>query len=159
MLQGAIEDIGDDLHVAVRMCGEPTARRDAIVVDHAKRPEAHVIGIVVVAERKAVLALEPAEIGFAAVFGFSHVTCIVVVLSGRSLFVRSRWRAWMESDLSTSVFRLSANVFRANHINLYDSPDCFQNGYNRHGQARSDECLRESGCARQLRRGRRARSG
>ena len=116
MLEGAIEDIGDDFHVAVRMCGEPPAWRDTVLIDYAKRSEAHVTGVIVLAERKAVPALKPSEIGFAAIFGFSHrYLHRLFPFSGRSLFFRvRRWRAWMESDLSASVFRLRANVFRAN---------------------------------------------
>ena len=51
--------------------GKPRARRDAVVVDHPQRAEAHVLGVVIVAERKGVAAVEPAEIGPSALFGFA----------------------------------------------------------------------------------------
>ena len=35
MLQSAVENVGDDLHVAVRMGREATAGGDAVVVDDA----------------------------------------------------------------------------------------------------------------------------
>ena len=53
MLQRAIENIGDDFHVAVRMGGEAAARRDPVLVDHPERPESHVVLIVVISEGKA----------------------------------------------------------------------------------------------------------
>ena len=55
VLERALEHVGDDLHVAVRVGAEPAARRDAIFVDHAQRAEAHVRRIVVVGERERVV--------------------------------------------------------------------------------------------------------
>ena len=46
---------------AVGVGRKAAARRDAILVDDAQRPEADVLGIVVMAEREAVFGVEPAE--------------------------------------------------------------------------------------------------
>ena len=51
--------------VAVR--AEALARLHAVFVDHAQRPEAHVARVVIVGERERVAAVEPAELGAAAV--------------------------------------------------------------------------------------------
>src|SRR6185312_6845009 len=69
VLERALENIGDDLHVAMAMRVETGAGLDAILVDDAQRAEAHMARIVIVAERKTVPAGEPAETGKAALFG------------------------------------------------------------------------------------------
>src|SRR6185295_15245453 len=66
VLERALEDIGDDLHVAVSVGVEPAARPHPVLVDHAQRAEAHMLRVVVVAEGEAVPAVEPAEVGDAA---------------------------------------------------------------------------------------------
>ena len=50
MFEGALQDIGNDLHVAVSMGVEARPRSDPVLVDDSQRPEPHVIGIVVMAE-------------------------------------------------------------------------------------------------------------
>ena len=62
----AVEHVGDDLHIAVRVGGEAGARRDAVVIDHAQRLEAHVGRVAIAAERERVPAVEPAPVGAAA---------------------------------------------------------------------------------------------
>ena len=62
VLQSTVQDIGEDLHIAVRMGWEAASRRDLVLVDDAERSEAHVRWVMVVAKRKAVLAIEPAKI-------------------------------------------------------------------------------------------------
>ncbi|MNR35460.1 hypothetical protein D3C85_1533100 [compost metagenome] len=69
MADGAVEHVADDFHVAVAVGVEAGARRDAVIVDHAQIGKAHVRRIVVVAEGKAVAALQPAKIGLAAGVG------------------------------------------------------------------------------------------
>src|SRR5262249_54639403 len=59
--QRPVEDVGDDLHVAVRVRAEAAAGGDAVVVEDAQAAEAHVLGVVVVGERERVPAVEPAE--------------------------------------------------------------------------------------------------
>jgi hypothetical protein len=53
----------------VRVRVEAGARLDAILVDHAQGAEAHMLRVVIVAEGKAVPAVEPTEIGDAALPG------------------------------------------------------------------------------------------
>ena len=52
VLERALENVGQDLHVAVSVRAEALAGLDPVVVQHAQGAEAHVVGIVVVAERK-----------------------------------------------------------------------------------------------------------
>jgi hypothetical protein len=75
MLERAFQHVRDDLHVAVAVGWKAAARRNAVVIDHPQRAEPHVGGVVVLAERERVAAVEPAEIGTAAVFGFSQREC------------------------------------------------------------------------------------
>jgi hypothetical protein len=64
--QRAVEHIADDLHVAVAVGAEATARGDAVLVDHAQVAHAHVRRVVVAGEGEAVKAAQPAVIGVAA---------------------------------------------------------------------------------------------
>lgn len=66
VLQGSIENIGDDLHVLVRVGGESPARGYLVVVDHGQGSEVHVLGIEVPSEGETVIAVEPTQIGVAA---------------------------------------------------------------------------------------------
>ena len=66
VLQRAVEDIRDNLHVAMAMSVEAAARAHPVFVDHAQRTETHVLRVVIMAERKAVAAVQPTEIGKAA---------------------------------------------------------------------------------------------
>ena len=70
--QRAFEHVADDLHVAVAVGAEAGAGGDAVLVDDAQVAEAHVARVVVVGEREAVVALEPAVVGVAAVGGFAQ---------------------------------------------------------------------------------------
>ena len=75
VLERALEDVGDDFHVKVRMLAKTLARRDTIFVHHAKRAEAHVAGIVIIGERKRVIRVQPSVIGMAALMtsaNFDH---------------------------------------------------------------------------------------
>src|SRR3954464_769875 len=69
VLHGAFQDVGDDLHVLVGMRVKTAAWRDAVVVDHAQRADSHVPRVVVVAEGKGVTAVQPTEVGHAALLG------------------------------------------------------------------------------------------
>jgi len=64
-----VEDVADDLHVAVAVRAEALPGGHAVFVDHAQVAEAHVLGIVVVGEREAVERLQPAVVGEAPLFG------------------------------------------------------------------------------------------
>ncbi len=68
---GSGNDPCEDFHVAVRVSGEAGAGGDAVFVDDAERAEAHVGGVVVVAEAEGVEGAEPAVVGVAAVRGFA----------------------------------------------------------------------------------------
>src|SRR5436305_6703449 len=71
VLDGALEDVGDDLHVAMRVRRETLATGDAVLVDDAQGTEAHVVAVVIFAERKRVISIEPAEVEVAAFGGFA----------------------------------------------------------------------------------------
>src|SRR5258705_4847908 len=63
MLQRALQHIGDDLHVAMPMGVESAAGLDPVLVDDPQGTEAHVLGIVILAEREGVAAVQPSEVG------------------------------------------------------------------------------------------------
>src|SRR5207249_11033487 len=68
----ALEHVADDLHVAVPVAAEARARGDAILVDDAQRPEPHVPRVLVAGEGEAVVRVEPAVVGMAALGGGSQ---------------------------------------------------------------------------------------
>ena len=68
VIEGAVEDDGQDLHLAVGMCSEARPRRDLVLVDDPQGTETHALRIVPAAEREAVAAVEPAETRAAAIF-------------------------------------------------------------------------------------------
>ena len=80
MLQGAFHHDADDLHIAVGVGAETLSRLHAVVVDHTEAPKAHVLGVVIMAERKTVAARQPAEICFAALGGGADTDCVVVIV-------------------------------------------------------------------------------
>ena len=67
VLQRAVEDVGDDLHVTVAVRIESAGGLDPVLVDDAQGSEAHEARIVVVAERERVAAVQPAEVRAAAI--------------------------------------------------------------------------------------------
>src|SRR5260370_36200865 len=72
MLECTLEHIGDDLHVAMSMPGEARARRHSILVDHPHGAKPHIGRIAIIAEREAVLAVQPIEPGRAPLLGGSY---------------------------------------------------------------------------------------
>src|ERR1700733_762248 len=72
VLERAFENVGDDLHVAMRVGGKPSAWADAILVDDAERAEAHFLGIIVIAERERGAAVEPVDFRTSAVGGLAR---------------------------------------------------------------------------------------
>src|ERR1700730_10028224 len=72
VLERAFEHVGNDFHVAMPMSPEPLAGADPVFVDHPQRPEAHLLRIVIVAERERVPAVQPPEIGSAAFCSMSY---------------------------------------------------------------------------------------
>src|SRR5262249_39614261 len=86
VFEGALEHVGDDFHVAVRMRWKPVARLDAIFVDHAQAAEPHEARIVIVAERKCVVRIEPAIVDMAALSGRSYLNhYLLTAARGRSV--------------------------------------------------------------------------
>src|SRR5262249_6916030 len=69
MGQFALEHIGDDFHVPMRVGAEPLPTLDAILVDHTQRPEPHLPRIIVVGERERVPAVEPTVVGVSTIGG------------------------------------------------------------------------------------------
>ena len=70
VLEGAFQDVGDDLHVPMAVGIKAGGGFDAIFIDHAQRAKAHMAGIVILAERERVTAVEPAKIGLSALGGW-----------------------------------------------------------------------------------------
>jgi hypothetical protein len=67
MTQRALQDVADDLHVAVAVGAEARAGLHPVLVDHAQRAETHVLRVVIIGEGEAVVGVEPAVIGMAPV--------------------------------------------------------------------------------------------
>src|SRR5262245_60544254 len=65
MRDRARADIGDDLHVGMRVRGEAGMGRDLVVVPDAQGPVPHPLGVVIARERAMMLGLEPAMVGAA----------------------------------------------------------------------------------------------
>ena len=105
-VERALEHVGDDLHVAVRVGAEALAGRDAVVVDHAQRAEAHVLGVVVVGEREGVVGVEPAVVGVARASAGRMV--IIAVLS--SLFATAA-KLSLADHLFESAIRLTSIIY------------------------------------------------
>src|ERR1051325_1437535 len=80
---GAVADIGDDLHVRVRVRREPGAGRGLVVVPDAQRAPAHALGVMVTREGEMMPGVEPVE-ALAAEAGkgtaFDHVLSITFAL-------------------------------------------------------------------------------
>jgi hypothetical protein len=68
LLECAVEDIRQDLHVSMAVGAEPGPGPHVVVVDHTERPETHLRGVVVGAEREGVAAVEPAPVGASSVY-------------------------------------------------------------------------------------------
>src|SRR6266850_2233052 len=90
MCQPALEHVGQDLHVPVRMRAESLPWLHGVVVDHAQRAEPHVFGVVVVAEREGVPGIEPTGVGVEAVAGLAQLDHSVLRLRGLRLLPRRK---------------------------------------------------------------------
>src|SRR5690348_6716353 len=107
MRDRAVEDVGDDLHVAMRVRREALTRRHAVVVDHAQRAKAHVVRVAVFAEGKRVPAVEPVEARAAACGGARRR-----VESRSSLApYLSRFLTYVPFSNSSNAVSISACVF------------------------------------------------
>lgn len=66
----AVQDVAEDLRVAVGMCWEATAGRDTVFVEYAQTSKAHELVVEVVGEAECVKRLEPAAVlGISALAG------------------------------------------------------------------------------------------
>jgi hypothetical protein len=59
MFQSTIENVGNDLHVAVAMLGKSPTGCDKVFIDHAQTTEAHVAWIVILIEGEGVISVQP----------------------------------------------------------------------------------------------------
>jgi ribosomal protein S7 len=73
VLKRAVQNVGNDFHVAVRMGGEAFAGPDPVFVDHAQGTKSHETWIVILVERKRVARIEPAEIAPTAFIAASNL--------------------------------------------------------------------------------------
>ena len=73
MLERTFQDIGDDLHVAVTMCGEAVAGTHEVFVDNPQATKTHEAGIVVLVERKGVISVQPTVVEVAAFICFADI--------------------------------------------------------------------------------------
>src|SRR4051812_24034042 len=71
MLERAVEHIGHDLHVPVRVSWKPSAGGHAILVDHTQGAKSHVARIVVIPERKGMPRVQPTVLSVSAIQSFS----------------------------------------------------------------------------------------
>ena len=62
MGDGALADIGDDLHVGVRVGREARIGSDLVVVPHSERAMAEALGVVIAGEGEMMLGLQPAVV-------------------------------------------------------------------------------------------------
>lgn len=69
MCELAVQDVTEDLRVAVGMCREAIARGDAVLVEYTQTAEVHELVVEVAGEAEGVEGLEPA-----AVLGVSALT-------------------------------------------------------------------------------------
>ena len=67
MRELTVEHVADDFHVAMPVRAEALARRDAVFVEHAQRPELDMVLVEIVRERKTVVRVQPAVVGMAAI--------------------------------------------------------------------------------------------
>src|SRR4029077_17244999 len=95
MLQRTLEDIRDDLHVAMTVRAETLARRHAVLVNHAQRAKAHEPRVVIISKRKGVIGIEPTMIAMAPLVGFANVKHN----GTRSLLCGSRRSRWFSRPL------------------------------------------------------------
>src|SRR5436305_10170066 len=65
MRDRAFAHIGDDLHVAMGMGREAGVGGDLVVIPDPQGAVAHIVGVVVAAEREVMFCLEPAVVGAA----------------------------------------------------------------------------------------------
>src|SRR5207237_4329430 len=73
VLEGSLENVRQDFHVPMAVRAEALSGLDPVVVQHAQRAKAHVTGVVIVAERERVPAVEPAPLSLSSLCRASNV--------------------------------------------------------------------------------------
>jgi hypothetical protein len=73
MLQRALDDVGDDFHVAMRVHAKALAGSNEVLVDDAQRLEMRVARIMIIRKAEGVIGIQPTVIGVAAFTGFSNI--------------------------------------------------------------------------------------
>src|SRR3954454_18548713 len=71
MRQGSFQYVGNNFHVTMRVSRKASAGDNPIFVDDSEVAKAHVMRIVIVAEREGVTAVEPIKFGKASLGGSS----------------------------------------------------------------------------------------
>ena len=69
MAQSPLDNVRYYFHILMPVGFKSHARFDGIIIDHTKRPEAHIRGIMIIAKRKSVVGVEPTVIRVSALFG------------------------------------------------------------------------------------------
>src|SRR6185436_10515028 len=59
VFQGSLQNVGDNLHVAMSVRGKAVARLNKVFVYYAKRTKARVFWVVVIAEGETMISIEP----------------------------------------------------------------------------------------------------
>jgi hypothetical protein len=62
VLQGPLQDIGENFHVTMPMGGEAGARLHAVLIEHPQLAKAHIAWIVIAIEGERVIAVEPIKL-------------------------------------------------------------------------------------------------
>src|SRR5437867_11624117 len=87
MLERAAEDVGNDLHVAMRMRSETHPGHDEIIIDDAQTAKTHPLRIVIIREAEGVIRVKPPVLGVAPFICFSNFhhdqTCLTTRPSGK----------------------------------------------------------------------------
>jgi len=95
MADRAGADEGDDLHVGVRMRGEPAVRGDGVVVPDTDRAPAHPGAVVISGKTEVVAGIEPAVLGMAERgkrTNFDHRSFHLGGKHGAGM--ETKWRSW-----------------------------------------------------------------
>src|SRR5258708_19039690 len=73
VFERSLQHHGDDLHVTMWMCRKTIPRLHPVFIDHPQAAEPHVLWIVIIAEGKCVVRVQPAMVGVAAFFAPSYL--------------------------------------------------------------------------------------
>src|SRR5262249_24498108 len=73
VLQRAVEHVGHDLHIRVRMHGKSPSAGHAVVVHHPQRAKVHVLGIIVVGKGKREPRIQPSVVCMSALVALANL--------------------------------------------------------------------------------------